>query len=146
MLTVSVSVWPCLQSASFKHIVEFSSSIVGFICGREGKQCEAFIFGGFHDICRAFTTSYTAGSSGTECAQQYFMTWFHLLGIFGPLNASTLAPGEGLRLLTWMPGERCCSWDSALERCCGAGGSSCCVFDCHHHNEGGLKSGARCLG
>lgn len=76
-----------------------------------------------------------------ECAQQL------LKGYSGPLNASALAPGEGLGLLTWMPRERCCSWDSsALERRSGAGGSSCCVLDCQHSNEGGFKSGTRSFG
>lgn len=50
---------------------------------------------------------------------QDLTTCFHLLGgYFGALNARPLALREGLGPLTWMPRERCCSWDRALERCC----------------------------
>lgn len=39
-------------------------------------------------------------------------------GISVPQMQDPFALGEGLGPLTWMPRERCCSWDSALERWC----------------------------
>lgn len=93
------------------------------------------------------TAKITPRYSGAKRAQQYVMTCFHLLkGYFGRLKARPLAPGEGLGPLTWMPRKRCCSLDSSLQRRSGAGGSSCCVLDCQHSNEGRFKSGTKSCG
>lgn len=85
---------------------------------------------------------------GTKSGQQHLMTCFHLLkGYFRALKCRTLGswggPGvtdldaqrEGLQLgmALWRDGA-------------GAAGSSCCVLDCQHSNEGGVKSGTMSFG
>lgn len=80
--------------------------------------------------------------SGLKTDQTWHMACVHVLkGYFGLLNVRPWASGEGLEALTWMPSKRCCSWDTALERCSGAAGSSCCVLDYQHSTKGGVRSG-----
>lgn len=69
-------------------------------------------------------------------------------GILVPLNTRPMALREGLRSWPWMPRERGVAAGIVLWRD-GAGAvaeSSCCVLDCQHSNEGGVKSGTRSFG